>query len=137
MFGNGLIILIFKEKKMDEGKKKFFLKNFGFLIDEYKMDFLFQKFHDYKGFFGPIYTYSFYNSNGCITFHNIAQRGEWGWYKSSKISNNQYELLEKEINQKIYLKKTYLLISNSLKDLANVLKKEINDRNTIFGIKVK
>jgi hypothetical protein len=118
-------------------EEKRFLIIFGFLIDEYKMNFLFQKFPDYKGFYGPIYTYSLYNSCGCITFHNIAQRGEWGWYKSSKISFNQYELLEKEINQTLYLKRSYFLISNMLKDLAKVMKKEINDNSTIFGIKVK
>ena len=121
---------------MDNGKKHFFITNFNFLINECGMNFIFQKFSNYRGFYGPIYTYSFYNCNGCITFHNIVQRGEWGWYKSQKISTIQNELLESEINQTSYIQRNYLFASRMFKDLAKILKKEAEEKNTIFGIRI-
>lgn len=121
---------------MYEGKEKLIKKHLSFLINEYNMSFKYQCFNDYKGFKGPIDVYSFYNYNGCFTLHNIVQRGEWGWYVSKKISTNQFELIEKEIRQVDYLKKSYFLTSSWLKELCKILKEEASTNNTIFGIKL-
>ena len=89
-------------KKYD-GQTKLILKFFNFLVQDYGMKFVFQTYSDYYGFFGPIDTYSFYNTYGCFTLLNIVQRGEWGWFVSSKFSTNLNELLKTEINQKTYI----------------------------------
>ncbi len=123
--------------KQYEGKTKLFIKYLGFLVEDYGMKFKFQTFADYKGFHGPIDTYSFYNDYGCFTFHNIVQRGEWGWYRSFKFSNNQYELLEREINQSEYLEKNYFFTSSWLKDLSNIIKISVKRCNSVFGISIK
>lgn len=123
--------------KVYEGKTKLILKYFGFLVEEHGMKFQFQTFPDYNGFFGPIDTYSFYNENGCFTFHNIVQRGEWGWYKSSKFSNDQYELLEKEINQRDYLVRYYFFTNSWLKALSDIVKGQVKRSNSALGVSLK
>ena len=123
--------------KVYEGKTKLILKYFGFLVDECGMKFQFQSFSDYNGFYGPIDTYSFYNINGCFTFHHIVQRGEWGWYRSSKFSNNQYDLLEKEINQRDYLFRYYFFTSSWLKALSDIVKGQVKRSNSALGISLR
>lgn len=111
-------------------------KYLNFLETECGMIFKKQTFPDFHGFAGPIDAYSFYNENGCITFHNIVQRGEWGWFISKKFSQNQYELLEREIWQTEYLHKSYFLTASWLKDLRDALKAELAKYGTVFHIKV-
>ena len=122
-------------KKYD-GQTKLILKFFNFLVQDYGMKFVFQTYSDYNGFFGPIDTYSFYNHNGCLTFHHIVQKGEWGLYKSKRVSTNQYELLEKEINQGDYLARSYWFTCNWLKALSNIIKGEATRSNSAFGIQL-
>lgn len=119
------------------GKVNLIKKHLGFLIDEFNMKFRFQSFDNYKGFCGPIDTYSFYNENGCLTFHNIVQKAEWGLYKAEYFSTNQFELLKEEIILTDYLTKNYLLISSWLKDLSRILYNEATLKGTIFEIKIK
>ena len=102
------------------GKTKVVLYYLGFLKDEYDFNFAFQTFNKYNGFCGPIDTYSFYNTYGCFTLLNIVQRGEWGWFVSSKFSTNLNELLKTEINQKTYIYKTYWLYGSVLKELSSI-----------------
>lgn len=116
--------------------EKKILKYLGFLKTEFGMSYAFQSFSNYRGFAGPIETYSFYNDNGCITFHHIIQRGEWGWYTSKEFSNIQEGLLEKEIEQREYLHKSYFLTKSWLKDLQQALHEEIKQYGTVFHIKV-
>lgn len=120
-----------------EGKTKLIMKYFDFLVKECGMKFQFQTFFEYNGFYGPIDTYSFYNSNGCFTFHNIVQRGEWGWYKSSRFSTNQYDLLEKEINQRDYLVRDYFFTRSWLNALSKIIKGQVYRSNSAFGIPLK
>ena len=112
-------------------------KYIGFLETECGMIFMSQSFSSYRGFAGPTETYSFYNKFGCITFHYIVQRGEWGWFISNKFSTVQDELLEKEINQSEYLRKSYCFTSAWLKALQKVIKDEIAQYGTVFHIKVR
>ena len=121
---------------MDEGKKKLVIKFFGYLISEFNMQFTFQKFDKYEYFYGPIYCYSFYNEFGCLTFHNVAQRGEWGVFVSKKFSTNQYELLEQEINQTEYLNKSYYLTKSWIKDLSKVVYAMAKKEHKVFSIKL-
>ena len=116
------------------GKTKTILKFLGFLQLEFGMNFEFQTFDNYYGFAGPVDTYSFYNQNGCFTLHNIVQRGEWGWYISDEFYCDQYRLLQTEICQSDYLKKSYLFLSSWLRDLSNILRKEASEKGRIFNI---
>lgn len=118
------------------GKTKLIKKHLGFLETDYDLKFAFQTFEDYKGFCGPIDTYSFYNDFGCFTLHNIVQKGEWGWFVSKKFSQNQYELLESEIDQRNYIDKRYWLYRSVLKKLGEIIKNQIELSGGFFGILV-
>ena len=119
-----------------EGISKRILKYLGFLVSEYGMEFQFQTFPAFKGFYGPIDTYSFYNKNGCFTLHNIVQRGEWGWFVSQQFSDDQYALLQREINQTSYVKHIHLTFSGILKELSIAIRDQIQKTGYCFGIKV-
>jgi len=123
--------------KKYEGKTKKILKYFGFLVEKYNMKFKFQTFDEYLGFPGPIDTYSFYNKNGCFTFQNIVQIGEWNWYIAKEFSHNQYELLEKNVDQRDYLFKSYFFTNSWLKDFSKIIKKQAERSNSAFGIPLK
>ena len=122
--------------KSYEGISKKILNHLGFLVSEYQMEFKFQTFSDFNGFCGPVDTYSFYNDNGCFTLHNIVQRGEWGWFTSKYFSDDQYELLQKEIKQTDYIKKFHLTYSGVLKELAAFIKKQIQETDRFFNISI-
>lgn len=116
---------------------KLILRYLNFLIDDYGMKFAVQSFHQCDGFPGPIYVYSFYNENGCFSFHQIVQRDEWGWYISKKFSNKQNELMEQEIVQKQYLNKSYYSLKRVMFDLSEKIKAEIANKESVFGIQLK
>lgn len=116
------------------GESKTVLKILGFLNEEYGMKFHFQSFDVYMGFRGPINTYSFYNDHGCFTLHHVVQRGEWGWYVSSKIHTNLCELLTKEIRQSDYIQHSTISYKNHLKMLAAIIRKQVESSQQFFGI---
>lgn len=118
------------------GESKVILKYLGFLVDDYQMQFSFQSFEEYKGFSGPVNTYSFYNKNGCFTLHQVVQRGEWGWYVSKDYHENQYDLLENEIKQNEFISTNGLSYKKMLKELAFCISNQISASNQFFGIKV-
>jgi len=118
------------------GNTSLIKKHLGFLETEYNFTFAFQTFDDYYGFCGPIDAYSFYNDSGCFTIHNIVQRGEWGWFTSKKFSANQYELLEAEIVQTNYITKRHWFYNAVLKELANIIKKQIDSSGSFFNIRI-
>lgn len=116
------------------GNTKLIQKHLGFLETEYDFKFSFQTFDDYNGFYGPIDTYSFYNNFGCFTLHHVVQRNEWSWFTSKKFSTNQYELLEIEINQTNYICGFRLFYSSVLKELASIIRKQIELYSGFFDI---
>ena len=120
---------------MYSGQTKLILRHLGFL-KKYGFEFCFQTFDDYKGFRGPIDTYSFYNKYGCFTLHNIAQKGEWNWFVSRSFSTNQYELLEKEIDPSFYISTKCWLYSTVIKRLAKFLEGQVIHGKSMFGIKI-
>lgn len=119
---------------MYNGKTKLILKYLGFLVTEYDFSFKFQTFENYRGFCGPVDTYSFYNNYGCFTLHNIVQKGEWGWFLSDKFSDNQYALLSSEIPQDQYISCCWTL-RGQLKQLTNSIKIQLLSTGMMFGIK--
>ena len=121
---------------MYQGSTKRVLKHLNFLHEEFGFNFKFQSFEDYKGFSGPVDTYSFYNQHGCFTLHNIVQCNEWRWFISQKFSNDQYDLLQQEINPSMYISTDCWLYSTILKRLAASAKVQIRTTGCLFGIKV-
>lgn len=121
---------------MYNGKTKLIMKYLGFLVSDYNLEFSFQSFPEYIGFYGPIDCYSFYNDNGCFTLHNVVQRGEWGVFISQKFSTNQYELLGKEIPQKEYKKRSYYTTSGWLKEFSQIILNEVKLNSSLFSIKI-
>ena len=122
---------------MYKGETKLVLRYLDFLTKEYGMTFEFQTFEDYNGFCGPIDTYSFYNDFGCFTLHNIVQKGEWHWYVSKTFSNEQTELLKKEIDPNLYISAKCFLYRTVLKRLALCIKEQVATTGTMFGIKIR
>lgn len=121
----------------NEGKSKTVLKFLGFLIDEYRLDYLFQKFDKYSDFYGPIHAYSFYNDYGCFTLLEVVQRGEWAWYVSEKIYTNLEELLETEIKQTDYIQQQFFSYKTCLKVLGDLIRQQLEHSQQFFGIVVK
>lgn len=121
---------------MYEGKTKLITKHLGFLVSKYKMNYLFQSFPKFLGFYGPSDCYSFYNDNGCFTIHNLAQRGEWGLFIAPKFSYNQDNLLRQEINQRLYFDGNYFTDSSWLNALSNTIIRDIKLNNSLFSIKL-
>ncbi len=116
--------------------EKTILKHLGFLVEEYGMSFKTQSFDEYIGFCGPFNAYSFYNENGCFTVFHAVQRGEWGWYTSSAISSNLYDLLENEIIQRDYISPCGFSYKKMLKQLADVIRKQILTSKSFFEIEI-
>lgn len=121
---------------MYNGKTKLICRHLGFLIHDYNMKFKFQTFKFFHEFYGPIDTYSFYNHNGCFTLHNVVQKGEWGIFVSSKFSEDQYQLLAKEIFLEHYLPNRSLTINGFLKKLAVSISEQLERNNSFFGINI-
>lgn len=117
-------------------ENKIILKYLGFLVSKYSFDFQSQKFDEYFNFKGPIYTYSFYNKNGCFTLQHIVQLGEWNWYTSKDFSTIQYNLLKKHIKQTDYIKYSWSN-RNMIKKLAQSIKNQINNSSCFFGIDIE
>lgn len=118
------------------GESKTVLKHLCFLVENYQMQFSFQAFDEYKGFCGPVNTYSVYNGNGCFTLHQVVQLGEWGWYVSKEFHENQYDLLEAEIKQNEFISENRLSYKKMLKELASCIRNQISDSNSFLGIKM-
>ena len=119
------------------GRSELVLKYLGFLVTEYNMQFKAQEFDEYLGFHFMSYTYSFYNENGCFTIHHIPQRGETGWFVSKTISEDQYELLKKEIIQSLYVHEQTWIWRIGIKNLARSIRSQIARSGEFFGIKVR
>ena len=49
---------------------------FDFLVTDFFFTYRKNIYSDYNGFPGPICVYSFYNDNGCLSFHYIAQKDD-------------------------------------------------------------
>ena len=111
------------------------LKYFGFLC-ELSMCFSHQKFDEFLGFAGPIYTYSFFNQYGCFTLLVIVQLNEWYWYVSEQFSTELEELVQTEIVQTSLGKRVWLS-SSMLSCLSLSIKQQIKFDGSFFGIKIQ
>lgn len=110
--------------------------SFDFLITEYQMTFRRNCYPDYLGFAGPVYAFSYFNQNGCFSFHYIVQKDELGLFTSHAYADEQEALLQQEIStvslgvSQVFTKRQFLFA------LAKIIREEINMNGTVLGIPV-
>jgi len=71
---------------------------FGFLVKDYGLTYKFQEFENCYDGNWTVFTYSFYNDDGCFTIHYLVGRDELDFYYSSRFSSVREELRERQIN---------------------------------------
>lgn len=116
----------------DEEKK--LMKYFTFLLTEY--NFKFDKLElgnlvDENGqqlFYGPYNCYYFYNGKICINFMNLVQQQNWDVYITDEVLSNQL-LIRKG-------KKVPANLCYNWSLFASIIKDEVTNSNSIFGIKL-
>lgn len=117
-----------------------------FLQKEYGMKYCFQSFKKTLDglFWGPCDAYSYYNEFGCFTVYHIVQRGELDFYCSEKFSENQSELLQREVNLESKCKKVWLNMPHKIfrqrkiffQTLAKAIRLQIQQEGKFYEIEV-
>ncbi len=115
-------------------------KKFAFLVEKHNMTYKKQIFNKHLngGFLGPFIAHSFYNIHGCFTIYYALQRNEYYFYISKCYSEKQNELLSVDITDEVYrlLKSHYPIYFDEISTLSKILKKEINERKSLFNIRL-
>ena len=73
-------------------------KTLEFLVQDYKLNYRYQVFHNCYGGGWTVYTHSYYNDSGCFTVHSMPQRGELDFYFAKKFSCERKAIYEKIID---------------------------------------
>ena len=119
------------------GHTKLVNRYFMFLVERYGMNFCFDVLPNTVGADNPTYVYSFYNSSGCFTIQEVAQRGEWDCYVAKSFSRDPHKRLSQKINQNSYTNKRVFTVRTFLKVTAGFIRNEISRGNCFWGISVK
>lgn len=125
-----------KTGQMKDRLERLVLFYFDFLVTDDSFAYRKRIYPDYMGFPGPICVYSFYNDNGCLSFHYIAQKDELGLYTSEHDSDHQYQLLEREVSTSELCGRKVFTKKQLFSEIANQLRKEAKENGTVLGIKV-
>lgn len=122
-------------KYMYVGQEKLINKYLGFLVQDYLMSFSINIVPNTTGIENPTYIYSYYNSSGCFSIVEIAQRDEWTCFFSNKptididtmhkISNHEF------LYKHVYSKRQFLM------QIAQYIKKSISKHNSFWGISME
>ena len=126
---------------MKTGQKKdrmerLILFYFDFLVTDFSFAYRKTSFPDFMGFPGPICVYSFYNDNGCLSLHYIAQKDELGLYTADRYSDNQYQLLQREVSTTELCGRKVFTKRQLFSEISNQLRKEAEENGTVLGIEV-
>lgn len=125
-----------KAKQKKDRLERLILFYFDFLVADFSFAYRKRIYPDYIGFPGPICVYSFFNDNGCLSFHYIAQKDELGLYTAEHDSDHQYQLLQREVptselcRRRVFTKKQLFL------EISKQLRKEAVENGTVLGIEV-
>ena len=121
-------------------------KTFKFLVDDYNLNYACQEFNDCYGGNWTIATHSYYNQTGCFTIQFLYQRSELGFYYSKAYSSKLKCLCEKRIDEQaacpeiwFEAKKRFFFACRPqlyLNTLAQVIKQQIKDTNSFFGVSI-
>lgn len=122
-------------------------ENLYFLTEEYDLRYQYQEFTNCFGGYWYVETFSFYNENGCFTFHYIPQRGEFDIYYSQEFFTEHKKLIERHINEtdefgenvwqeERKLHKGVRGYALYFKVIAELIRRKIENNGEVFGIKV-
>ena len=123
------------EQKKDRLERQI-LFYFDFLVTGFSFTYRKKSYPDYMGFPGPICVYSFYNDNGCLSFHYIAQKDELGLYTADQYSENRYHLLQREVSTSKLCGRKVFTKKQLFSEIAKLLRKEAEANRTVLGIKI-
>lgn len=133
------------------------LNLFDFLINEYKMKYIYKEFDNYLNTNATLITFTFYNDNGCFLIHNVPVKGEVEFIYLENINQlNQYgsnpssvkkqniditsvhrEIWDKYEKIGPFKNPLFWIRSNKvLKVLAEVVKKQIEFTGNFYGLEV-
>ncbi|MBQ4099048.1 MAG: hypothetical protein IJC87_02850 [Clostridia bacterium] len=123
---------------------------FSFLINNYKLNYVFQEFDLGGGFVAQ--EYSFYNKTGCFTIHSLPVRDELEFYYAKSCYANINSLHENPLDvynfgKDIWDKKSkwFKFIPNPffwldktkiLRTVADIIKLQIATNKEFFGVKI-
>lgn len=138
---------------------------FGFLVEDYGLEYQLQKYRNCYGGGWYVEIHCFYNKNGCFSIYELGQRDEWDYFFAPRYSEKMEELkavrldicaVEKELwkeplkiieeyNQKAINYKTLGQLLNYayssqrliLETLAKVIKVQIEKAGLFYGLKVE
>lgn len=125
-----------KTGQMKDRLERLILFYFDFLVTDFSFAYRKTSFPDFMGFPGPICVYSFYNDNGCLSLHYIAQKDELGLFTADQYSDHQSDLMTCEVStaklcgHKVFTKKQLF------SEISSQLRKEAAEAGTVLGIKV-
>ena len=125
-----------KAKQKKDRLERLILLYFDFLVTDDSFAYRKRIYPDYMGFPGPIHVYSFFNDNGCLSFHYIAQKDELGLYTAGHDSDHQYQLLQREVSTSELCGRKVFTKKQLFSEIANQLRKEAKENGTVLGIKV-
>lgn len=100
---------------------------FGFLVNDYGLNYSLQKYNNCHGGYWYVEMHCFYNENGCFSIYNLCQRGEWDYYYAQEHSKNMDKLMVKHIDIYSVEKEIWEEPLNIIKELG---KEMMNCRNT-------
>ena len=125
-----------KAKQKKDRLERLILFYFDFLVTDFSFAYRKTSFPDFMGFPGPICVYSFFNDNGCLSLHYIAQKDELGLYTADRYSDNQYQLLKREVSTSKLCGRKVFTKRQLFSEISNQLRKEAEENGTVLGINV-
>ena len=125
-----------KTGQMKDRLERLILFYFDFLVTDFSFAYRKTSFPDFMGFPGPICVYSFYNDNGCLSLHYIAQKDELGLYTADRYSDNQYQLLQRAVSTSELCGRKVFTKKQLFSDISKQLRREAKENGTVLGIEV-
>ena len=125
-----------KTGQMKDRLERLILSYFDFLVTDFSFAYRKRIFPEYMSFPGPVCVYSFFNDNGCLSFHYIAQKDELGLYTAEHDSDQQYQLLQREVSTSELCSRKVFTKKQLFSDISKQLRREAKENGTVLGIEV-
>lgn len=123
-----------KTGQMKDRLERLILFHFDFLVTDFSFAYRKRIYPDFMSFPGPVYVYSFFNDNGCLSFHYIVQKDELGLYTADQYSDNQYQLLQREVSTSKLCGRKVFTKRQLFSEISNQLRKEAEENGTVLGL---
>ena len=125
-----------KTGQMKGRLERLILSYFDFLVADFSFAYRKRIFPEYMSFPGPVCVYSFFNDNGCLSFHYIAQKDELGLYTADQYSDRQSDLMAHEVSTSKLCSRKVFTKKQLFSEISKQLRKEAEINGTVLGIKV-